>query len=335
MGNLYVIGVAQFLYGVSIANKDIERAYLVKVSGFVPKGGERSFRATVELMKEMCSILDIDFNVLHISDLRQNINQSHSDYVDITIIARLGSANFFNNPTVLALQVEHINLVRPAPIRFYTPSFRKRFDLWYHLIKGRQIKDFYTLSPISNNSIFYKENVIPRERVRNIGITICEVLRRKNQYKFLSVLKEIEKHPKIVILPLANHFGGSENFNRKLIEWAIDYGRGLGIYYFIVKNHPSDPFDYSKLVPTSKISHNIQLICYSEEIHRTFPLELLVELMGPHMFIGAESTAFFIFHPNQMQSPVAIEERNRRSYRARKYDIGERLELCEAREVYI
>ena len=330
-----MIGIAQFLYGLSIANEDIEGAYLVEVGGFVPKGGNRSFKATANLMKEMCSILAIDFNVVRISDLKQNVNQSHGDYVDITIIARLGSANFFSNPTVLALQVEHINLVRPALMRFYSSSFRKRFDLWYHLLKGRRIKEFYTLSPINSYSFFYKENVIPREKVRNIGITICEVLRRQNQYKFLSMLKEIEKFPIIVILPLAKHFGGTENFNRKLVEWALDYGREIGIFNYIIKNHPSDPFDYSKLVAPSKISRDTQLICYSEEIQRTFPLELLVELIGPHMFIGAESTAFFIFHPNQLQSPIAIEEQSRRSNRVRNYDIGERLKLCQAREVYI
>ena len=330
MKTLYVIGLAQFLYGLASAKEGINKVVLVEIKEFNPTGGNRPFQETANLMSDLCYYVGLEFSVEHIDDLRSSNSRHEGDYVDLGIIARLKDGYPFNKPEILAVQVEHLNLMRPTVKRFFSYEFRKRLDLNKRLLFCKGISSFYTLSLSPIKNYFFQEKEISRNSLELVIDTLIKGLIDSGKYDFLINLRKLAKNKVLVIFTLPNHFGGNESFNERLIRLAVEIGNGRGIKHFLIKNHPSDAFNFQNLhLDVYQTSEN-EFFFLNSARQRVFPMEILIHCLGPHLFVGALSTSFFVFSKNQIDNPLIVEDKNRRSSRHRNYDLGSAPSSCGA-----
>ena len=335
MKTLYVIGLAQFLYGLATAKEVINRVVLVEIKEFNPTGGNRPFQETANLMSNLCYYVGLDFSVEHIDDLRYSNSKHERDYVDLGIIARLKDGYPFEKPEILAVQVEHLNLMRPTIKRFFSYEFRKRLDLNMKLLFCKGISSFHTLSlsPIKNR--FFHEKEISRNSLELVMDALIKGLIDSGKYDFLIELRKFAKNKVLVIFTLPNHFGGNESFNERLIKLAVEIGNARGIKHFLIKNHPSDGFNFQNLHLDVYQKPENKFFFLNSAGERVFPMEILIHCLGPHLLVGALSTSFFVFSKNQIENPIIVEDKKRRSRRHRNYDLGSAPSSCGASLILI
>lgn len=334
MRSIYVIGIAQFIYGLTISPSAITKAYLVRVDNFEPKGGNRSFTITAKLMKDICSILNIDFKIIELKHLPYLNVGTVGDLVDIALLIRLNRNSPFVKPVVLALQVEHVSFMRPSLFGGLDFRIVKRFDLIKNIIWPLKIREFYTLAPTP------KRGVVLRER--NIDLNILEQIRNRTlsglklmpEYRWLNKVPFNDGRKSVIVLPLAIHFGGSQELNLRVLTEANQKAESLQIDTIVIKNHPSDNTDYSTLVGQLDLRCET-LFSMRDEKLRTFPLELLIACFSGCLFVGAESTIMMTSITNSIDRPVIVEDLKRRSKKHRDYDIGAISDLYDSERIFI
>ena len=335
MKTLYVIGLAQFLYGLAAAKELINTVVLVEINDFNPSGGNRPFQETANLMSELCSYFDLEFKVEHIDVLRNSNSRREGDHVDLAIISRLKDGYPFRKPEILAVQVEHLNLMQPTVKRLFSYEFRKRFDLNKRLLFCKGISSFFTLSLSPRKNYFFQEKEISRNSLEFVIGILIKGLIDSGKYGFLIHLQKFAKSKVLVIFTLPNHFGGNEGFNERLIRLAVEIGNGLGIKHFLIKNHPSDAFNFQHLDLDVYQNPENKFFFLNSARERIFPMEILIHCLGPHLLVGALSTSYFVFSKNQIDHPIIVEDKMRRSRRHRNYDLGSAPGSCGASIVLI
>jgi len=325
MSQLFCVDIPQFIYAQGIPGIKFKQIFLVQVAKDEYREGVRPFSQTVSLMTDLCEVLKLDLKVLEISDPQIPSLIQQGDAVDIQIISRLKGFRVPPNVNVLCVQVEHVNLMRPTFIRLLSASFRKRFDLNRRLLWNRNIRNFFTLAPKSLRNIFLEEKLLNHETIREIRAELFLKLSKNPGYEWLNEIRETAKDGSgIVVLLRAEHFGGSIEFNKKILEFVFFDTLADSSKFVIVKNHPSDPFAYSSLGIGGE-----NWIFLDDLKSRFFPIELLVEGLNSYRFIGVESTVYlslsqFVEHPT-----IIAEHENWKPKREIEYING------EIREMYL
>jgi hypothetical protein len=331
---LYVIGVAQAIYALSVIRKEVEEVVLVSFHGFEGASGARKFAETTRLVSSVCKILGIDFSEMPVDILRKIAPLESNQFVDVGVSIRLGRENRFLNPIHFACQVEHVNIMRPSLLHGINYSLVKRFDLLRKIVLPLGIREFYSLAPRPKIGLILTEKIIDRVDLKLLREEIVLGLRKNRHYYWLKTPPFDKKSKAVIALPFASHFGGSEYINRRIFEIAIERAYSSNTDLLIVKNHPSDESQYEFFFENLK-TQGIQICFMQSQSHRTFPLELLIECFEGIQFVGAESTAIMTTPYDQIRKPVIVEEVERRSERHRNYDIGEIRNLYEAERLYL
>ena len=319
MNRLFCVDIPQFIYAQGIPGVNFKQIFLVQVAKDELREGVRPFSQTVSLMTYICDVLKLDLTILEIFDPQIPSLIEGGDTVDIQITSRLKDFRVPPGVNVLCVQVEHVNLMRPSFNRLFSASFRKRLDLNRRLLWKKNICSFFTLAPKSLRNIFFEEKSLNHQSIREIRAELFLKLSKNAKYKWLSTIRESGKDScGIIVLLRAEHFGGSIEFNKKILEFVFNLTVADSSTAVIVKNHPSDPFAYRSLGISRK-----NWIFLDDLNSRFFPIELLVEGLNSYRFIGVESTVYLSLAPFVGNTTVIAEHENWKPKREIGYINGE------------
>ena len=323
MASCFTIGVPNFLYSLGILEKQITSIIFIQISEDSQRAGVRPFVFTQQLLLEIAKILRVPFEHYSIDELiAGNITWEKGDLVDCQIFYMYPNRKIKKFISILALQPEYVNFKRPSIFRGYSPSFRKRIDLLTKLVIPFRIFKYYGLALKPKPRGFIRELPIDHHQVQKYRNEIFEGLSKNENFNLLASLRDQNIGKKVcIIFPFAKHWGGTDELNKKLFKLAlVEYSKG-SFDKIVIKNHPSDPQEYSEILPVELRSINPTII--SGESDRAIPIEIIVEAFDSYRFIGAESTAFMSLSPFVSELTIIVDSELHISKKSQKYTSGE------------
>jgi hypothetical protein len=334
VNRLWVIGVAQAIYGLALKPNYFDEVVLVRISEFESKSGNRNFQISSQIISQLCEILQVNFSYKELDEVRNIMKSSGNNWVDLAIIYRL-RINVKRFPMkVLAYQSEYVHIMRPTIWKCFNFSFIKRIDLLRKIVLPCKIREFYSLAPKGLRNLFFTEYSFPEEEFLKLRSKLAREFVQCESYKFLKRIESCNPKRILLLLPFASHFGGSKEFNKRLLERGLEYATDLGIRSIIIKNHPSDIHDYREFLSEELLS-KFDVLSLNGEIERTYPLEILLGMPIQWAFYGVESTSLLTSGDCWFTKPIVVEELGWRSIRHRNYDLGEIRNLYQANRVFI
>jgi hypothetical protein len=323
MQTVFVTGIPIFIYALGIQENQIRHAVLVKILDDNKRDGLRPFNLMAEIFSDCCFALGVTCETLTIDFLNEHPEKfADGDYIDTQILQRLNDKSLGKRKSILALQAEYVNFMRPSFRNGYSPSLRKRIDFLIKIIIPNRIRKFYSLAPNPKRSIYFKELSIDLSLVKVTLERIFQSLITLPRYGFLRELQnEYGSGKTVVILPFASHFNGTRELNSALFHFIRESIGATSIEKLIVKNHPSDSFDYSELFPNSELFIGAKSIY--QDFERTLPLEILVQAFEQFRFIGIESTVNLILRDYVYEPPVIVVSKTQHSEWFQNYTSGE------------
>lgn len=316
--SVFITGIPQFIYSYGVYGYLPSRAYLVKLTSDSNRLGDRPSRVTEILFTHICRTLNIEHECINLDELKL-VATTENDILDIQLINRM-ALNATKKPKILAAQSEYVNLMRPNLFSFKLQSLKLRVDLTKSLLVPMRLTKFYTLAPKAKRSLFLTEKILDWSAVDRFSDACFKSLLNHPSWLFLTKIHaELKNADTLIVFPLAVHFGGNSQINTQIIESAIEYARAESILNVLVKNHPSDPEDYSSLVADT----DIRIEYFYDELERSVPTEILVNAFKSVSFFGFESTTFLSLQHRVKLSSHVVEIENHKEKNYRKYLLGE------------
>ena len=294
MSTLIVGEVNAILYAFGIPNKKITKIILVEICPELKRMGARPFSESLKLAKLIAAILEIDFETYATSDSEFIYKLIDADsIVDTSIISYFKvDKKGRKGCKILTASIEHSFINSPSIYFGLTPGLKKRIDLTRKIFFPLKIFSMYSLggpnkklSPIKlesiNFEIFYKNSKYLFPRI--LGTLDDE------GGGFSHRLGDPTVDKTLFILPRPKEIGGSDALNVKIICEAITHAKKYNFGQIIIKNHPMDEFDYSRLLFDS----SIPILYLNRSTERMIPLELLIHYYKNFSFYGSFSTVFY------------------------------------------
>jgi len=316
--SVFITGIPQFIYSYGVYGTPPSRAYLVKLTGDSNRLGNRPSRVAETLFIHICRTLNIEYECINLDEFRL-VAVTENDVLDIQLVNRM-ALKTTRKPQILAAQSEYVNLTRPNLLSFKLQSLKLRVDLTNSLLVPMRLTKFYTLAPKAKRSLLLTEKILDWRAIDRFSDSCFKALLSHPRWLFLTNMHaELKNKDTLIVFPLAAHFGGNSQINSQIIESAIEYARAENILYILVKNHPSDPEDYSSLVAET----GIRIEYLSGELERSVPTEILVNAFKSVSFFGFESTTFLSLQHRVKLSSHVVEIENHHNKNYRKYLLGE------------
>jgi hypothetical protein len=295
MNTLIVGEVSTILYALGIPKKKIHKIILINICPELRRAGVRPFAESLKLARLISSILGIEFESYETNDAelvsklitsKTIVDTSIISYFRINKAERKGCA-------ILSASIEHSFVNSPSIFSGLGPGLKKRIDLNRKIFIPLKIFKLHSMggpnkifSPIRLKSINFDSFY---ERSMHLLPQILDAL-DGGTGTFTQNLGDPRADKTLFVLPRPKEIGGSNTLNMKIISDSIIYSTTYGFDQIVVKNHPMDDFDYSKLDP--KIVSTIPIVYLSKASERMFPLELLVHYFNDFNLYGCFSTVF-------------------------------------------
>lgn len=332
MSKVYTIGIAQAFYALAIPDVSVTSIELVKVKEFSPAGGKRPFFWTQYHLLNLCNALNLSFKTVDLDELKGTSDLEDKNIYDVAVLSRLNIKA--EKRVMLAGQVEYVNVMRPSILRGPSYSLFKRAEFVLKMFLPLRIKHFYSLAPKARKGLYFRESSLSKQTMGYNREKIIKYLLSKEikEYLFLKLLKtRSEGKIVVVVCPLAEHFGGTEEFNRTIIQRASDRTQAVG-GMMVIKNHPSDSRHYLEFLEPD---YSFDVMSLHDPISRTFPMEILVGIFHQWDYFGVDSTFLVTSSDLTTSLPVLFEDTNRRGKRHFRYDVGETRQLFKHREIFL
>lgn len=312
------------LFGLGIPNLMVEKVVLVKPVPDEKRLGVRPFSEVTRLTETICKELYLEYQYLELHEFK-NVCASilQKDIVDLQILSKLRGLQLNSSPHILACQVEHVNLTRPAIFNFGRfRSLIKRIDLTYKLLIPNKLRVFYTLAPTGSGWPILREKQLDHKKIRENCIRVANALEKIEEYNFLGEYNYNFHDSKVmVILPKAQHFGGDVTFNELMFRKLADLAKEFEVEIVVIKNHPSDDSDYFNLA--KKFFQEGQLVAFSDLHTRSLPLEILSAKMKRFFIAGVESTSSIVLQHTVCMPTIIFDTEEHHGSKHQKYDSGE------------
>jgi len=323
MATMFVTGVPILIYGLGIPKKVVDRIVLVRILEDSQRAGVRPLDTANVILGEICRILRIQYELKDIQSLlSKEFRFEIDDLVDCQILYKFPNSEIQRRVSILALQHEYVNFKRPSIFKGYSPSFRKRIDLVMKLVIPFRIFRYYGLALKPKPRGLLKELAIDHNQVQKYRKEIFYGLSEKKNFGLLKSLRDATIGKRVcIVFPFAKHWGGTDELNTKLFVLALEEYRKGGFDTLIIKNHPSDPQEYSEILPAELREINPTVI--SKVFDRTIPIEIIVEAFDSYRFIGTESTAFMTLSPFVSDPTIIVDSELQIPKRYQRYVSGE------------
>jgi hypothetical protein len=304
--NLYVGSPMALIYSLGLDLSRIKKISFVEVSDYQQAIGDRNLLSNVEICKNISRALGKEFEFYAHNKTKEMIqNVSDKDPIDFRIYMKfVDDFKRLNiSPIFLCLAPEISGVHTPSLHRLNYGNIKLRVELVLKVFLKYRIYEFYSIGIKGKKGILFKEVPINWTLFFEKLSEVSKTLNKSNPLYFNNFSKLEPEKNLLVILPLAEHFGGSLEFNRKMFSIVKEKNKNNSIYQILVKNHPTDLRDYSKLVyeifpkEISVLSQGV------DEIN--FPLELVVTNFKKISFAGSFSSIMFSFS-SKSQAPSLI-----------------------------
>lgn len=324
VSTLFVTGIPQLLFALGIPNLKAEKVVLVKPVPDEKRLGVRPFSEVEKLAKLICDELNFEYCFLSLSEFQLISNDiQKKDVLDIQILSQLGKINLVNLPHILACQVEHVNLTRPSVFKLYRfRSLIKRIDLTRKLLLPNRIRTFYTLASNRSGWPILREKQLDYGKIMENRSHILSALWNTADYQFLiDISRKFHSSRVMVVLPKAKHFGVEDNFNELMFRCLADLATKYEVEKVLIKNHPSDDYDYFNLAKNYLSAD--QILSFSDLHARSLPLEILSAIFTNFFIAGVESTSSMVLRSEVCQPTIIFDTKEHYRSKHQKYDSGE------------
>ena len=316
--NLYVTGIPQLIYASGINNLSVNQVILVQIAADSARDGSRPFLITVEIVRDICLTLGIPFKKMDLEEL-QSLEFHKDDVVDCQIVYRLQKKPNAFKCKILGAQHEYVNLKRPRLLGRPSQSWKKRIGFILNLVLPNRMWRIYTLTPKPPIGLL-KENTLDPMRVRVFRTQINLNLASLGKYKFLA---KDSARKALFILPIPQHWGGALEIQKDFFELVREQVKNRDIQVIIIKNHPSDPTNYTEILKIFAIDFGIKTINLNSDLMRILPLEIIVESFEEYSFIGTESTVYLTLADFVSRPTLIIDCIRQTPKKLQQYQSGE------------
>ena len=317
MSKLFVIDLPQLIYAYGIPNVSIEKIYLVQSRRDESREGIRPFAQTEKLFHSICDSINVDREVIYAGTILAQSIVELDDILDIQVVVRNPHLRISRKNRILCAQVEHVNLVRPSILNRWNFGLVLRLDLVRKLLLPARIQTFYTLSPKPKKGLLLHEKCLDYQQLAEMRKRISSNLAKNS--KGLNDLKlELSEKHVIVVLLKAKHYGGGHFWNKSIFEIAEKESEKCENSLIVIKNHPSDDEDYSKLL----ISDKHAVLYLNELSDRFIPIEILVEYAKSYQFVGTDSTVLLSLQHSMKTKPIIVDLDGWKTRREIAYEYG-------------
>lgn len=306
---IVVSSLAALLGALSCTNS--ESCQIVYVPILRNKGAASKFR-NLEMQEKI--LVDIGkmfgFETCYVEDpvrAREIISCDSIKIIDVNSLGYLNchARNLTNVSHFIGAGSEHLSAFIPRIPTLNLKDFRLRITILNNYFLKFGIREVHCFVDKNSHSfLFWKAIPINRNNYRDICQLIFEKLQKEVGYEFLEDLsvEMVQSLSKklLVFLPVAAHYGGSENDYTKNLEYIFKLFPRED-FYILIKSHPSD----GKI---KKIEANdFKTACWDSDLSRTFPIEIILNAFqdrlvllsaGSSAMFAVENGSKFMFYPN-------------------------------------
>lgn len=306
MQNLYVGSPMTLLYSLGLDLSKTKQISFVEISDYQKSVGSRNLSSNVEICKNISMALGKEFKFYAHTETKEIFQDiSEMDFVDFRIYMKFFEdfKRFKIKPLFLCLAPEISGVHTPSLHRLNYGNVKLRVELVLKVFLKYRIYEFYSIGIKGKKGILFKEVPINWslffEKIGEVSKVIGQ-----NKLSYFAKYSKLDPEKKLlIILPLAEHFGGSLEFNTKMFLIIKEKNKNNSIFQILVKNHPTDSRDYSK--PIHEI-FNQEISVLSQDIDEiNFPLELIATNFREIRFAGVFSSIMFSFS-SKSQAPSLI-----------------------------
>ncbi len=279
--------ILTLLYGRGIHDPSFKNLVLVQILPDDWSGDLRPFSEKVKLARFISKVLQINLTILEFEDRYKVLDfLDVQSLVDLSVVSTLGiRKKQRKGATIISIVTEHVALNKPSIFLGLTPPLKRRLDSIRYVFLPFSVYRFYNLKKTKTRiGIFHEKSLNLTQVIENNKLLFREL--KDSGYPELFSLAEFDEV--VFVFPLSLRFGGAQNFNSLLFRAAVEKAISCNVPTLIVKNHPSDGTDYSKIMTVENTS--LEIIFWSEESMRMIPLELLVHCAKKYSFVGFYST---------------------------------------------
>jgi hypothetical protein len=293
---LYVGSPMALVYSLGLDLTAVEKIFYVEISDLSRSLGSRDLRSNIKICEKISDALGKEFEFCSFDNNHKIIkNITDVDFLDFRIYLK-NFAHFKKlriKPVFICLTPEISGIHSPRLYKMNYGKFKLRLELLIRVFLKLKIYEFHSIGLKGRKGIFFKEKPIDwglffkkLEEIR----TILQL----NELNYFSKLSKLDRRKNLlVILPLAEHFGGSLEFNEKMFLALKESTYVTSIGQILLKNHPSDLRDYSEMV-NNFFPDKLNVVTQSvEEVN--VPIELLISDFNKISFAGAFSAAIYSF----------------------------------------
>jgi hypothetical protein len=284
-----------------IEGTNLNKCTMVDVVANKNKIGTRKFEAAIEVATNLCKILNIDLEIISYQNRFRASQSIKSDsIVDVSVIRHLQIPKILTKKCIIiGTGLENLALIRPTLFQVLRdkdliPQLKRRIDVFRIFILPFRISAIYTLTPKTTTLMCLTSRTLDYENIEN---KFKEILKENWPTCFESPILEsisISKESTLFVIPLAETFGGTYQFNSNLFHDAIEFAHKNSFKRIMIKNHPADDTNYlEKFLFTTKVLKEITLVQANSDFDRTIPVEVLALSVSDFAIYGFISSAHF------------------------------------------
>ena len=296
MTNLYVGSPMTLIYSFGLNLDEIEKVVFVEVSDYQKATGDRDLKNNTEVCKNISEALGKKFEFFGFNQAKDLISHiNNNDLLDFRIYMKYTSEfkKFRIKPRFLCLAPEISGIHIPNFHKINYWILKLRLELLIKIFLKFRIFKFYSIGNKGRKGVFIKEIPINWDLFFERLESVHNELTHKEPNYFTEISKLDPNRNLLVILPLADHFGGSINFNKKAFLKIKEDLENDSKCQILVKNHPTDSRNYTEIM--SEIFPEAAYVATKNSTEHNFPIELLIANFKRVSFSGTFSSIMYTF----------------------------------------
>ncbi len=305
---IVVSSLSALLVALSCANGKLCQIVYVPIRR--NKGAASKFR-NFEMQEKI--LIDIGkifgFETYYVEDpvrARALISCDSMKIIDVNTLGYLNShaKDLTNVSHFIGAGSEHLSAFIPGIPTLNLKDFRLRITILNNYFLKFGIREVHCfVNKNCRSFLFWKAIPISRINYRDICQLIFEKLQNETSYRFLEelsvALAQFQTKKLLVFLPVAAHYGGSENDYARNLEYIFKLFPHED-FYILVKSHPSD----GKIKEIK--ADDFITVCWDSDLSRTFPVEIILNAFqdrlvllsaGSSAMFAVENGSKFMFYP--------------------------------------
>lgn len=294
------------IYSLGLDLSEIKKIVFVEISDYKKAVGSRDLLSNIEICRDISAALGKEFEFYSYREINENIkNIEVMDCLDLRIYMK-----YFNEfrrlkikPIFLCLAPELSGIHGPNLLKINYGILKLRVELLFNVFLKFRVFNFYSMGIHGVRGVLFRETPIDWdlffEEIRKLREKLHEI-----KPEYFSIMARFNLNQSLlVVLPLAEHFGGSLEFNKELFSIVEITASKMMDCQILVKNHPTDSEDYSMLA--SQYFPQSHLVVSKNVNEANIPIELLIANFQKLFFAGTFSTSMYSFS-SKAQNPALV-----------------------------